>query len=167
MFLLIRHLMRIPVLSAVPEGMSSAADGARFLAQAMQDSLAEIEACEMALQKTSNADVKAFSQHMIDQHGQMGREIEQLASRKHLSLPDDVTSEQKSTCEQLSKLSGKEFDRKFMEHNIEDHEKDIKTFSEQAPQIADDDIRAFAEKGVRQLGEHLKMARDVDRRLQA
>lgn len=53
-----------------------------------------------------------------------------------------------------------------MKHNIEDHEKDIRTFSEQAPQIADDDIRAFADQGVRQLGEHLKMAREVDRRLQ-
>lgn len=84
MFLLIRHLMHIAVLSTVPQGTSPAADGARFLSQAMQDSLAEIDACEMALQKTSNADIKAFSQHMIDQHGQMGREIEQLASRKHL-----------------------------------------------------------------------------------
>jgi len=152
-------------LSVMPAGSSQAAEGSKFLAQALQDSLAEIEACELALQKTSNDDVKAFSQHMIDQHSQMGQEIEKLASKKNAILPKNVSSEQQSTYQELSKLSGKEFDRKFMQHNLEDHQKDIQVFQQQAAQVSDADIKAFAEQGVRLLGEHLKMAQEVERKL--
>ena len=131
----------------------------------MQDSLAEIETCELALEKTSNDDIKAFSQHMIDQHSRMGQEIEQLASRKQAQLPKDISEEQRSTYEELSKLSGAEFDRKFIDHNVDDHEKDIRIFKEQAQQLSDKDLKEFAENGARRLDEHLKMAREVGRKL--
>jgi putative membrane protein len=168
--MLILNSLLLPLpgkLSVMPSGSSSGMDSTKFLAQAMQDSLAEIETCELALQKTSNDDIKAFSQHMIDQHSQMGREIEQLAGKKNATLPKDVSSEQKSTFEELSKLSGEEFDKKFLDHNVKDHEKDIRIFREQAEQANDSDIKAFAEKGVQQLSQHLNMAKEVERKLQS
>jgi predicted outer membrane protein len=76
---LLRHII-LPIrgrLFALPAGSSSGMDSNKFLAQAMQDSLAEIETCELALEKTSNDEVKAFSQRMIDDHSRLGREIEQ------------------------------------------------------------------------------------------
>ncbi len=160
--------IRLPGLLFAVQGdaaSSSSSEANKFLAQAMQDSLAEIETCELALEKTSNDDIKAFSQHMIDQHSRMGREIEQLASRKQAELPKDISEEQRSTYEELSRLSGTEFDRKFIDHNVEDHEKDIRIFKEQAQQLSDKDLKEFAEKGARQLDEHLRMAREVGRKL--
>lgn len=161
-----RAILPIPgVLYALPGGAASAAGGSKFLAQAMQDSLAEIESCELALQKTSNDDIKVFSQRMIDQHSDLGREIEQLASEKNAELPKDVSPERQSELDELSRLSGTEFDEKFIEYNMKDHEKDVQLFREQADQAEDDDIKAFAEKGARMLAKHLNMARDVDKKL--
>ncbi len=152
-------------LQATPESASSGKDSKQFLAQAMQDSLAEIEVCNLALEKASDDEIKAFSQQMIDDHSRIGREIEDLANRKGVPLPRDVTSEQRSTYDELSGLSGQEFERKFVEHNVEDHEKDIEEFRQQSEQGDDPDIRAFAEKGAQRLSEHLKMAQEVGRRL--
>lgn len=146
-------------------GTSGGTGTEEFLAQAVQDSLAEIEMCELALQKTSNEQIKVFAQKMIDDHSQMGREIEQMASRKNLSLPKNMGSEKSSTIQEMSKLSGADFDKKFMEHNVKDHENDIKVFKHYAGQEQDADIKAIAEKGVGILTQHLDMAKDIHKSL--
>jgi predicted outer membrane protein len=138
-----------------------------FLAQAVQDSLAEVELCEMALQKTQNDAVKAFAQRMIDEHSKMGREIEQLANKQKLNLPKDVQSEDKSVMKELSGLSGQDFDRRFIEFNVKDHEKDVKVFKHYAEQEENSEIKALAEKGARTLDEHLKMAREIEKQLKS
>jgi putative membrane protein len=152
-------------LSDMPEQTASGTGGDEFLAQAMQDSLAELELCELALQKTANEDVKMFAQRMIDEHGQMGREIEQMAGKRKLELPKDVMPEHKSLTEQLSKLSGQDFDKKFMDHNVKEHEKDIKVFKHYTEQEAEPEIRALADKSVQMLSQHLEMARKIVQRI--
>lgn len=132
-----------------------------FLGQAMKDSLAEVELCELALQKTANDEIKAFAQRMIDEHSQMGSTIEQLAGKKNVGLPKDISSEDQSVIDNLSKLSGQEFDKRFMDQNVKDHEKDIKVFKYYAQQAEDADIKALADKGAQTLRKHLDMARDL------
>lgn len=137
----------------------SGTGGNEFLAQALQDSLAEVELCEMALQKASNEEVKKFAQRMIDEHSQMGREIEQLAGRKNAALPKDVSKEDQSVLDRLSKLNGPDFDKQFIEHNLKEHEKDIKVFKHYAEQEHDRDLKALAAKGEKMLTQHLEMAK--------
>lgn len=144
---------------------ASAAGGNEFIAQAAQDSLEEIELCEMALQKTSNDDIKGFAQRLIDDHSELGREIEQCGAGKNIPLPKDVKSEQNAKMQELSALSGQDFDRKFIEHNVKDHEEDIKVFQHYASEESDPDIKALAERGVRMLTEHLKMAKQTQQKL--
>lgn len=140
-------------------------EAAAFLGQAVQDSLAEIELCEMALEKTANDDVKAFAQRMIDEHGQMGRQFEQVAGKMNIDLPKQEEDEDKKVMQEMQKLSGAEFDRKFIQHNVEDHEKDVKVFRHYAKEAGDEQIRNLAAEGVQRLGEHLKMAQEIARKL--
>ena len=146
-------------LSDEPDRAPSSTGGNEFLAQALQDSLAEVELCEMALQKTANDEVKKFAQRMIDEHSQMGREIEQLAGRKNLSLPTDVSDEDRSVMDRLSTLDGPDFDRQFIEHNVKEHEKDIKVFRHYAEQEQDPELKAMAGKGEQMLAQHAIIAR--------
>lgn len=141
--------------------------GNEFIAQALQDSLAEMKLCEIALQKASNDDIKMFAQQMIDDHGQMERDIERLASKKQLGLPKDASAENNAKIEKLAKLSGQDFDKKFIELNVKEHEKDIKIFRHYAEQETDAEIKAFAEKCEKMLSHHLNTAKDIDKRLQS
>ncbi len=141
--------------------------GNEFIAQALQDSLVEVELCELALQKTSNEDIKMFAQRMIDEHSQIGRDIEQLARKKQFDLPKDASADDDAKMEELAGLSDQDFDRKFIEHNVRNHQKDIKIFQHYAQQETDAEIKAFAEKGEKMLSQHLNMAKDIGKRLQS
>lgn len=154
-------------LSVAPaQGAGASTEARKFLVEALQDSLAEIELCEMALQKTADDDVKRFAQTMIDQHSEMGRQIEQLAASKHAPLPKDEGSKRKATLATLSKLSGAEFDRRFIEHNVKDHQDDVETFNRQAQQLDDKELKAFAQQGAQMLQQHLDMAKRIQQKLQ-
>jgi len=148
-----------------PERSPSGAGSNAFLAQAVEDAMAMVEMCELALQKSENDELKIFAQQMIDEHGQLGAEIEKLAGNKKMDLPRDVESKHQTALKALAKLSGQDFDRQFMEHNVKEHENDIKVFQHYAGQDSDPDIRKLADKGARMLEQHLEMARDICRRL--
>ena len=80
MFHFIKHaLAPVPGKIYMSPGESlGGPDSNRFLAKALQDSFAEIETCNLALEKTGKDDIKAFSELMIEDHSLMGREIERL-----------------------------------------------------------------------------------------
>jgi predicted outer membrane protein len=151
-------------LSDESDRAASSTGNNEFLAQAVQDSMTEIELCELALEKSSDDGIKAFAQQMIDTHSEIGYEIEQLCSARNLDLPKDMKPEQSAMMQQLSELSGQEFDKKFIEHNVEMHENDIKVFKHYAEQ-KDDEVSALAQKGVKILTKHLNMAKQASKKL--
>jgi predicted outer membrane protein len=136
-----------------------------FLIEAMQDTMAEIQICEIALEKSPNHDVKVFAQKMIDEHGQMGRDMEKLATQKKLDVPRDIRPEQEMTVDELSSLDGHNFEQRWIQYNIDVHERDIKVFSHYAGEEPDPEIRKMAEAGVKMLRHHLKLAHDVGKKL--
>ena len=148
---------------AVLSGCSSSnTDSGKFLLKAMQDGMAEVRLCQLALQHSQNDDVKRFAQRMIQDHTRTDQEISQLASRKGITLPQDVSEKQKLTYDALSKLSGASFDKEFMDHNVSDHEGDVKDFEEQIQKGTDQDIKAFAARTLPMLQTHLQLSKEVD-----
>jgi predicted outer membrane protein len=138
-----------------------------FLIQAMQDSMAEVQVCELALEKSQNPDVQAFAQSMIDEHGRMGRDMAELAQQKRLDLPRAIRREQKMTVDELAALGGRDFEQRWIQYNIDVHERDIKVFNHYAGEEQDPDIRKMAQDGAKMFVQHLKMAHDVGRKLAA
>jgi putative membrane protein len=133
----------------------------KFLGEAIQDGRAEVQTCNLALQKSGNPDVKSFAQRMIKDHTATNNKIEALAKSKNIALPEGISVKQKATYELLSKSSGTRFDEAFMDHNVSDHETDVKNFTEQANGATDPDVKAFAAETLKTLKEHLQLARDV------
>jgi predicted outer membrane protein len=139
--------------------------GNEFLVQAMQDSMAEIQICEMAIEKSQNPDVKQFAQSMIDEHGGMGQELEKLAASKKLEVPRSIRAEQEMTVDELSALSGRDFEQRWIQYNIDVHERDTKVFQHYALEEVDRDIAAMAKKHGDTLAKHLKAAHEVGKKL--
>jgi predicted outer membrane protein len=136
-----------------------------FLVEAMQDAMAEIQICELALERSENPDVKKFAQAMIDEHGQMGRELEKLASDKKLDVPREIRAEQEMTVDELSSLSGRDFEQRWIQYNIDVHERDTKVFRHYAGEEEDRDISAMARKHGDIISKHLKAAHDLGKKL--
>jgi putative membrane protein len=67
----------------------------------------------------------------------------------------------------MSALSGAEFDRKYMDDMVKDHQKDVSAFERESTAGSDPDLKAWAAKTLPTLREHLQMARDIQTKVKA
>jgi putative membrane protein len=166
----LKHTL-LPILDelfATPGGPSSGGmSPGKFLAEAMRDNLLEVEACNLAMEKATREEVKAFCQKMIDEHSRIGRLIEEAAGKTQIQLPNDLTAKQKAELEKLSQFSGDEFDRRFAGFEVREHQHELKRYEEQAQQAADPVIKAYAERVRKMLSQELERAKKLEEALQA
>lgn len=148
--------------SSTSSTSSAAIDSTQFLVDAYRDGLGEIRLSQLALQKSSNVDVKAFAQAMIDQHTAVNEELTRLAQNKNITLPTDLSPDQNNDVTRLSSLTGDAFDRAYMELNVTVHEKDVAAFHQQAQQGTDADVRKLADVVLPLLKIHLAVAEDIN-----
>jgi len=132
-----------------------------FLMHAAQGGVAEVALAQLAKDKASNADVKAFAERLERDHSKANDELKSLASSKHVTLPEKPTTYASNTKDKLSKLSGAAFDKAYVAAMVDDHQKDIKAFEHQASAGSDADVKAFASKMLPTLKEHLQQAQQL------
>lgn len=124
--------------------------------------MAEVNAGKMAVEKSQNADVKAFAQKMIDDHTKALSDVTALAQSKGVTLPTDVDASHKAMAAKLEKLSGPAFDKAYMAGaGVADHNKvhaKLKGFESKAK---DADVKALAGKMLPVVEEHLKTAKEM------
>ena len=140
-------------------------DDKEFVTKAGMGGLYEVQAGNLALQKAQSADVKAFAQRMVTDHGNSNSELSQLATAKGLALPTELGGDHESAFNHLNTLSGAEFDKAYMQHMVPDHEKDVADFDKASTTATDADVKAFAQKTLPVLQDHLRMAKEVSSKL--
>ncbi|HZS08785.1 MAG TPA: DUF4142 domain-containing protein [Blastocatellia bacterium] len=132
-----------------------------FVMKAATGGMAEVSLGQVAAGKATNDEVKQFGQRMVDDHGKANQELTALASQKGITLPADTDAKHKATQDRLSKLSGADFDRQYVREMLKDHEKDVAMFEKEARTAHDPDLKAWVEKTLPTLRDHLKMVRDL------
>jgi len=82
----------------------------------------EIDASQMALDKSKNEDVRAFAREMIDDHQKANRELDEVGIEPaDSSLSNRLKERSKMTSTRLSHLEGSAFDRAYMSAMVDDH----------------------------------------------
>jgi putative membrane protein len=137
----------------------------KFVRDAGESGMAEVQLGQLGVQKATNADVKTFAQKMVDDHTQANTQLQQLASQKGVTLPTDLSMMHKHASTQLSKLSGAEFDRAFMDQMVMDHQKVVAEFDRVSKGGRDSDVKSFASTTLPTLQDHLRMAQELDSRV--
>lgn len=132
-----------------------------FAKEAAQGGMAEVQMGKLAAERGGSAVVKLFGQRMIDDHTKANMELNQLAAGKNIALPQELSSEQKSMMEKLSKLAGADFDKQYVDMMVDDHEHDVEAFQTQSEKGDDAEVRAFATKTLPTLRDHLQMIKDI------
>jgi putative membrane protein len=132
-----------------------------FVTKAAEGGMAEVQMGQLATQRASNSKVKEFGQRMVDDHTKANDQLKQIASRKGLSLPSDMNAKQRSTYNRLSRLSGNEFDRAYMQDMVTDHQEDVAEFQREADNGGDPDVKSFAGSTLPTLQQHLRLAQDT------
>ncbi|HSP33224.1 MAG TPA: DUF4142 domain-containing protein [Thermoanaerobaculia bacterium] len=136
-----------------------------FVIKAAQGGLAEVQLGQMARSKASDPNVQQFARKMVDDHSKANDELKQLATTKGLGLPTGPDDEHKAMASQLQGASGKAFDKAYMTGQLSDHEKTVDLFQKEATSGQDADLKSWASKTLPTLQEHLRMAKDTQKKL--
>jgi len=146
--------------TAVP----SKADAA-FLVKAYSGGMMEIQLGKLAMSHAAHQEVKEFGALMVQDHGMGGDTLRSLALGKRIVLPDSVSNDQKKERDNLTKKHGLEFDRSYISLMVKDHKDDIDEFEKAAKNANDPDIRAFAQRNLAMLQQHLDSAQRLNKRV--
>jgi putative membrane protein len=146
---------------ATPSATTLAQADQDFVMKAAQGGLAEVAMGQTASQKATNADVKTFATRMVTDHGQANNELTQFATAKGVTLPTEPAEEHKKGMEHLNGLNGAEFDKAYMSHMVEDHDKTVKDFETASQSVQDPELKAWATKTLPILQEHLRLAKET------
>ncbi|WP_460891158.1 DUF4142 domain-containing protein [Rufibacter soli] len=149
-----------PATGATPDSAMATQNPAQdFVMKAASGGMMEVEAGKLASTKAKDAGVKQFGQRMVTDHSKANTELKALAAKKGIKLPPSLLPEHQQHLDMLSKApAGAEFDLMYMQHMVEDHNKDVQEFERQSTTGQDAEVKAFAAKTLPVLREHQKAA---------
>jgi putative membrane protein len=147
-------------LPAHSQGKNSGPD-AKAIQDLAEANMAETEAGKVAAQKARNEDVKKFAQHMVDDHGKMLQEVQQLAQSKGVDLPKAPKAKHQAALKKLEGLSGEQFDKAYMTEMVKDHQETVKEVEKIARTAKDPDVKNAAQKALPDIKEHLQLAQQI------
>ena len=139
-------------------GASLSTGDRKFITEAAQGGVAEVELGKLAVQKGSSTEVKQFGQRMVDDHSKANDKLQQLASQKGVAVPNEMDAASKREYDKLQKLSGAGFDQEYIKAMVQDHQKDVKDFQKEQKSAKDPDLKSFVTTTLPTLEEHLKLA---------
>jgi putative membrane protein len=127
----------------------------KFVCEAASGGMTEVKAGELAKTKSTDPDVKQFGEKMVTDHSKAADELKALATKKGATLPAEPENKHQRMLTKLEKLSGKEFDKAYVDDMVDDHKKDLKEFQEAAEKSDDPELRNFATKTATVIAQHL------------
>jgi len=123
--------------------------------------MAEVELGKLALQKSSNAQVKEFATMMVNDHGKANTELMEIAAAKNITLPSTVDDDHKKKMDDLSKKSGSDFDKAYVDAMVDGHKSTLKLMEDESKDGADAELKAFATKTAPVVQTHLTMINKI------
>ncbi len=132
-----------------------------FVRAADQINLAEVKLGKVAEEHAASDAVKKFGERAVRDHSLMNKELREIASKNGIEFAEGLDQKHQELMDELSKLKGHEFDRAYTKDMVSGHEKAIELFEIEAKNGTDANVKAWAEKWLPTLREHLKLAQDA------
>lgn len=147
--------------SPSPAASGAAAVGAKplstkdkkFLGDATASGSWEVATGRSAEQKAQNSATKEIAARLIADHSKTNKELVDLGKKKGLSISTEGGKAQQ--------ISGQDFDRRYLNLVVQDHQEETSAFAKQAKSGDDTDIRNWAAKTLPMIKQHLAMAKDA------
>ena len=114
----------------------------------------EVEAGNLAQQNATNARVKAFAAMMVNDHTKANSELMSLASSRGVTLPTSLPADKQKHMDAMKKMTGKAFDKHYMDMMVNDHKKTITDFEKESNSGTDTDLKGWATKTLPTLQMH-------------
>jgi putative membrane protein len=140
-------------------------DDKKFLAMAAQSDQNEIALSKLAEQKATDPAVKAFAEKMIAEHTKMTQGMKPFAESWGLTPPSGPDEDCQKELDKLDKLSGKDFDKEYIDQMVSDHSKALSAFTKEAKDTKDMKFQTVVIQDKTAVAAHKNMAYDLKKKL--
>jgi putative membrane protein len=142
-------------------GIAVSSDDAKFATEAGNGGMAEVALGKLALTKTTDSSIKEFANMMVTDHGKANTELMGIAKTKNITLPTAPDSTHIKKMDDLSKMTGKDFDKAYVDAMVDGHKKTLDLMNGEAKDGKDADLKAFATKTAPTVKMHLDMINKI------
>jgi putative membrane protein len=153
----------VPLAAAGGQHAAQPADST-FMITAARAGNAEIALADIADRRSTDAEVKAMAEKLKADHQAMDTDLQALGTKLKVMIPTDVTPDQKSLATKLGKLSGRAFDKAYLETTVKDHQDALALYT-RAGKNADPDLKTFIDQALAVLNDHLRRAITLQKRV--
>lgn len=143
------------------QARTEAVNDSAFIRQAVTGSSVEKRLSELAQSRSTNDAVKQFAQEMVTDHGKMQGQWAALAMRNGLPVKASPDPAQEDRQKRLEHLSGASFDRDYMNEMLQDHQRNLELFQNEARSADAPEVRQLAGTAVSTIQRHLTRAQQV------
>jgi putative membrane protein len=133
----------------------------KFAKDAIRGGMEEVQLGELAKQNAASPAVREFGEGMVTDHQKANDQLKQIVQKRGALIPVSLSHHETSRLEHLQKLSGADFDKAYISDMISDHKKDVREFEKATRNLSDPELKAFAEKTLPTLQEHLREAESL------
>ena len=157
--------------SSTPDSANTPVDPAHYtdpniLAKEITGDSGEVAIATMARDKASSAAVKRYAELLVSDHSKGQKEATELAKNVSISPQtargDTTTQAIAHAMTRLQGLAkGAAFDTAFVNHEVEDHQQDIKDAQAMSGAANNAQVKALVEKSLPELRKHLDQAQKL------
>jgi putative membrane protein len=134
---------------------------ASFAAKAAAGGMTEIALSKVAEQQATTSKIKDFAAMMITDHSAAGDKLAAIAKAKGISLPTGPDTMQQNMISDISKKTGKAFDKAYVNQMVKDHEATLKLFEKHLSMIKDTSLKAFDANTTPVIQHHLAVIKTI------
>jgi putative membrane protein len=143
-------------------GMNAGAGADKaFVKKALGGSMAEVQMGQLALEKSSDDQVKQFAQKMVDDHGKMIEQMKPAAQQMGVEVPSTPPKNAMKSMDKMKGLSGDAFDQAYIKDMVKDHKKDSAEFKQEASTTQNPQLKELVTQGSQVIDGHLQMIQQI------
>jgi putative membrane protein len=139
------------------------AETSSFLVKAADGGMTEVKLGQLAEQKGNDPRVKDFGSMMIHDHSAVNDQVKALAAQRNVTLPDSVSDDHKKEIEDLSKKSGKAFDKAYVNAMVKGHESTVDLFQSSLDKSNDTEVKNFINNTLPKVKAHLDSVKAIQK----
>lgn len=146
-----------PNLSQPDQASSQQETDKDFIHKAAEGGMMEVQLGQLAADKATDPDVKAFGQKMVTDHSALNESMKPIAARMGVKVPEHLNRKDQGTYNKMKALSGASFDEAYVKDMVMDHHQDLREFGNEAKTVKDPELKAAVEHGHNVIKEHSEM----------
>lgn len=136
-----------------------------FVVNAAKGNMGEQVLAETAQEKSSNEAVKNYAQKLVEHHRSANEKLKTIAEQTDIKWPSDLRAPHHEVAQNLKNLDGKEFDQKYVNQMVQDHEREIQKYESLSQTVGNKDIQNYINTTLPIMKAHLDEAKQLQERL--